>query len=926
MLGALSFSSPALLLALAGLVGLYFIIRALPSEPRERRFPAIRLLRDIGPADPPPMRTPPWLWLLRLLAAGLLILGLAGPVLDRSDDLAGTGPVLLVLDNGWQAAARFDDRRTALDRLAQKAARAGRGVRLITTAPPPGGWTGGADAALADATTAAQLSARLADLSVRPWSPEPEPVARRIDAALDRGEIAAGGAVYYLSDGLAHDRSDRLLATLARAGRLTVLTDAPTRPTLGLRGVERTGAALTATLVRPPRGFEQSVTLHAQGADGRLLAEATARFAPDARTATARVELPPALRNEVRRLHLADQASAGTTLLLDARAVRPDVGLVGAGVTPLRSPLFYLSRALEPFAAVRQGEIAGLIDDGVAMLMLADVGEVAAQTRRRLGDWIDQGGVLIRFAGPRLANADDGLLPVRLRSGDRAFGGALSWSEPQALGPFPDDGPFAGLDPGGRVTVTRQLLAVPSADLAGKTWAQLTDGTPLVTAERRGGGWLVLVHTSANPDWSNLVLNGVFVDMLKRLVTLAEPGQRALAGQGPERLVPLQSLDGFGRLGPADPRVAPLSLAQLDQTPAGPLHPPGYYGPEGAALALNLMGPAGPIDDRFRLDDLDAETEPLLAATRGDRALAPPLLALVAVLLAVDGLVGLWLRGRLGVPGRRWRPGAAAMLALVAGIAMIAGGRPAAAQDAPGDDRLDDAYALHATEATRLAYVTTGDPEVDALSRAGLVGLGRVLTLRTAVQVGAPQAVDPAQDPLMLFPLIYWPVPEGGGGLGPAAQARLNAYLRGGGIVLFDTGAGSGPIGIDTGDGTRLRALLDGVDVPPLMAVTSDHVLARSFYLLRRFPGRLSDTTLWVERGTERADGGVSPLIVGRADWAAAWAVDDQGRYRVASLPGGTQQREMALRFGVNAVMYALTGTYKADSLHLPTVLERLGE
>ena len=55
---------------------------------------------------------------------------------------------------------------------------------------------------------------------------------------------------------------------------------------------------------------------------------------------------------------------------------------------------------------------------------------------------------------------------------------------------------------------------------SGKTWARLTDGTPLVTGERRGQGYLVLIHTTANTGWSNLALSGLFVDMLQRLVTL----------------------------------------------------------------------------------------------------------------------------------------------------------------------------------------------------------------------------------------------------------------------------------------------------------------------------------------------------------------------------------------------------------------------
>ena len=142
--------------------------------------------------------------------------------------------------------------------------------------------------------------------------------------------------------------------------------------------------------------------------------------------------------------------------------------------------------------------------------------------KRRCGKWIDAGGVLLRFAGPRLAEQSDHLLPVRLRRGGRTIGGALSWEKPARLAPFADTSPFAGLAIPGDVTVSRQVLAEPDLDLAGKTWARLADGTPLVTAEKRGKGWIVLVHTTANAEWSNLALSGLFVEMLRRIVAMSQ--------------------------------------------------------------------------------------------------------------------------------------------------------------------------------------------------------------------------------------------------------------------------------------------------------------------------------------------------------------------------------------------------------------------
>src|SRR5204863_2929995 len=164
--------------------------------------------------------------------------------------------------------------------------------------------------------------------------------------------------------------------------------------------------------------------------------------------------------------------------------------------------------------------------------------------------WIDQGGVLVRFAGPRLAQADDDLVPVKLRRGGRSLGGSLTWEKPQHLASFAADGPFAGVVVPKDVTVNRQVLAEPDAVLATKSWASLEDGTPLVTGERRGKGIVSLFHVSADMRWSDLPMSGAFVEMLRKIVDAS--GYTSAAGAGPEgerstmTVAPLRTLDGFG--------------------------------------------------------------------------------------------------------------------------------------------------------------------------------------------------------------------------------------------------------------------------------------------------------------------------------------------------------------------------------------------
>ncbi|MBT5457817.1 MAG: DUF4159 domain-containing protein, partial [Rhodospirillaceae bacterium] len=210
------------------------------------------------------------------------------------------------------------------------------------------------------------------------------------------------------------------------------------------------------------------------------------------------------------------------------------------------------------------------------------------------------------------------------------------------------------------------------------------------------------------------------------------------------------------------------------------------------------------------------------------------------------------------------------------------------------------------------------------------IGLSAMLRQRTAVEPGDPVAVDIERDELAFFPLLYWPVSQRQRPPSDRAVEKLNAYLRSGGNILFDTREQAtltfDPFDTGGAGAAKLRRLMNGLDVPALTAVPEDHVLTKAFYLLKIFPGRWSGGTLWVERRGGRHNDGVSSIIIGGNDWAGAWAVDNNGVAMLPVTPGGERQREMAFRFGVNWVMYCLTGNYKTDQVHVPAIIERLGQ
>ena len=920
---------------IAGLPLLWWLLRVMPPRPRRIEFPPTRLLFDIAPKEETPSRTPWWLTALRLTAAALIILAAAGPTWNPQTGVAaGTKPLVILLDDGWSAAASWDIRVKAADELITQADSDRRAVALVPLSEPTRDIT--------------LMPAGAARVALRQLAPKPYSVERIETLPLIARFLKSTGDcdIAWLSDGVDTGRGPEFVEGLDKTigdRNLTIFKDG-TPPTLALAAAENAAAKMTVKVLRVDGGIAAGV-VRALDLKGSPIGEAHFGFAPQDRETEAAFDLPVELRNDIARLEISGEHSAGAVQLLDKRWRRRAIGVVSGSTTDTAQPLlastFYLTRALAPFADVRLGDrgapqqvITQFLDQKLPMIVLADVGSLAPELRDRLSAWIEQGGVLVRFAGPRLAQADDdSLVPVKLRSGGRSLGGSMTWEKPAHLATFAADGPFAGLAVPKDVTVSRQVLAEPDASLATRTWASLEDGTPLVTGERRGKGVVTLFHVSADMRWSDLPMSGTFVEMLRRIVDMsgytAKPGAGPEAAATTETVAPLRTLDGFGAFGPPPSTAKPLSADFRDR--AGVDHPPGFYGPADGPLAVNTLAAA----DRIAPLDVSA-----LKARRGNYTNSEPrdlrgiLLSSSLLLFLIDAIIVALLGAGLAALLRR-RAVSAALVFAVISAALISAPAPSHA------DEKDD-FAVKAVAQTRLAYVVTGNADVDSIVKAGMAGLTLFLAQRTALEAGDPVGVDPAHDELAFFPLIYWPVVPGAAKPSQDALNRIDAYMKQGGTVLFDTrDAIDAPPG-DNGESQTpgmqtLRDLLSSLDIPELEPVPRDHVLTKTFYLLRDFPGRFTSGQTWVEALPREEDDeaaskparggdGVSPIIITSNDLAGAWAIRPDGQAMLPLTPGEPRQREYAFRAGVNIVMYTLTGNYKADLVHAPALIERLGQ
>jgi len=429
----MSFTSPIVLLGLGAIPALYWLSRAIPPQPRHEVFGGMYFLKELSTRKSQPVRTPLLILIVRMLAFAALILGLAGPLVgDEPPQTAG--PVTLLMDDGWDAAAQWSERQNA----ARAALENSTGpVTLVRRS---------------DGEVTTDLSPDEAMRAIERW--EPQPFLPSAEGVLDTATLQNTKRLIYIAGGVITGDE----APYLRGAEVSL----PASATVALGAVSVTADALTVPLMRSDASGTARWPVSAIGADGRALSTELAVLEPGVETVDVTFRLPLAIRNQVVRIEIDGVRSAGAVELLGASARRTLVGMASRGNDSLREGGFYLSRALAPRAELIEGPIAALLNEEPGMIILDDVGTFRARDREGLETFVEQGGVLLRFAGPRLLSGDvikgDPLLPAPVLGGERSLGGALTWAEPQEVDRIEISSPISDLALDEVIAVRRQVL------------------------------------------------------------------------------------------------------------------------------------------------------------------------------------------------------------------------------------------------------------------------------------------------------------------------------------------------------------------------------------------------------------------------------------------------------------------------------------
>lgn len=879
-----TFLNPWILLSLLALPLFYYILRLIPPPPRKMIFPATRFLLGLT-SDPKQTKSVPW-WMLvlRLCLLACLMIAFARPILNpQSEAISSRKPLMLVIDNGWASAQTWSTQKAEGLRLLNQAKSDNRIVILATTARSSYVET----PLISQSISPQQAIQTLQGLQPQSWPADRDDFEKELKALQTEDR-----EIVFLSHGL-----DENILPILQSTKSAVTLYKPTsqnNPVL-LRRAEDDKQLSFIVDTNHAHTAPMPVALEAYDANGKLIDRIETTLAAGSDSEKVIFELPGNEEQHIHTMRL-NRAGAGAVYVFEQNRGNHLVGIVVSDTksTPLQNAEHYLTQALANTATIVSGALEDILEGESGtpgMIILPDIATLSPAQLDRLEKWIDDGGLLVRFGGPNMTRGDVPLVPVPLRPGSRAMDGSLSQQPSLKIKSFSAQGPLADIPVTGDVTITQQILAEPAADLAEKTWATLDDGTPFITASAKGDGLIVLIHTTATPEWSDFALSGSFISILDRIVSLAGAPQKALMEKA-SHLQPLQILDGQGRLIQAPATIQTIAQDRFASLIPSADHPPGLYGTQASKHALNL-------GDRLpSLSPFSAQSEVTQKSygVSAQRDLAPLFLALAFILFLIDGIATLALQHL-----RKFSFGC--VLAM-----MILCTTPAHAQ-APDD-------ATYAGQ-VHLAYIATGSPGIDATTRRGLEELSQTLEKRTSIKPGPVTALNPATDKLMLFPFIYWAITPDQPLPTTEAIEKLQTYIDGGGFLLVDTRDGLRALSTMSANRTHAANIMRNLNFPPLVAMTDDHALTKSFYLLKAIPD-WDSSIIWIEDEAQAGLDGYSNVVLTGMD--LAYRIADPSRSQTG------EDFEYNMRIGVNFVLYSLTGNYKSDQIHIHSILQRLGQ
>ncbi len=767
-----AFIAPYMLFGLFLLPLFYWLMRIKPIKPEPVIFPAFTLLASLTPQEETPKGIPLFMLLFRLCILSLLILGFSGPVLFPKQTEFAKKQVYII-DNGWSATPNWSQLQKEVLSHLEQAKKQNALIKLIFTATP--------------SNKPSWISPETAEKQIKTQTPNPWPV-QRLTALQTccKSENSESTGLFWFSDGLASNQDKAFSEQLKKTYTpqfFNLYQPVPNKTAHALTPPVREQNGISIQLLRAHSDKQAHYTIFANDLAQYGLFEKEITLDPGKKTVKFLFKLPDHITNNIVSIQTASNSSAGNIVLVDRNWKRPDIGLVLPSDSyesrPYLSDLYYLKKALSPFINLKEAPLSDLLKKNLDGLIMIDE---ARNDTQEIQDYIKKGGFLIRFSGSKLANHPDSLTPVKLRKGKHVNQGSLNWNKPTRIEPFKINTPYYGIEITEPIFVYQQILAEPGLDLSNYIWANLSDGSPLITSKPFGKGRIVLFHIRPHPDWSDLPMSNLFVQILRK--TLDQIHNKPKMEYEDGLYFPTHLINADGQLYEAAAQSDPIRLTPKIGMPDVKINtPPGLYQGKQGEIALNIMHQDSML---IKINPHLFSAQTLIYGHLQNINLGKWLLGLAFIFLILDGLLMLYFSGKTARLTTFVRSSTPIFLICICYAVLFLSSSAYGQTNPPSKSSPSETdFPQEILRSLNFGYIKTHHPKTDQISQEGLEGLIQILSERSSIEANSAIGIDIEKDSLKPFPIIYWPITSQMSELSQKTAKKISSYLINGGLIVF---------------------------------------------------------------------------------------------------------------------------------------------
>ena len=892
----ISFANIYALFGLITLPLIFFIMKFYPPKPKKIKFSSFFILKKIVKNDTAKTKFPLWLLVFRILLCFFIVLFFSKPFLKISDQKNKYKNFVIIADNGWSISSNLKNYKNIIKEISLEAEKSNKEIHLYFSSAKD-----------FNKPFIFKTHNQIIDfLNKKP------PIAKQIIREsffknLKINNYFKDSKVFFIFshlDSRSLESQIRNLNLIKNNNPSIQIID-PIKKITFIEELKIDKESLDMKVRRKGNYVKNEFLIQFIGEKNDLILEKKYTFSKNSNEFKIKEKFPVEIINQFFLIKILNENHAAAFYYLDDFRKKLPVGIITAEdhelEKPLLSPVYYLKKVLTNSNLTFIGPLTKILEKKASVVFLPSNKRLSKLDITALEKWVYDGGVLIRFSDKRIVEQSNIFLDKKKSFlSIRNIGKDLSIQSNLSIRPFNNNSLFSSLKVPQDLKFNKQLILDNfNSDII--TLASLEDQSPLISMKYVGDGKIILFHVTSNNEWSNLPMSSLFEDIILKLLLISKT----------EKVLPTKEIKIKFVINSNGDLAVPKNNYYLNYPFGEKLlpsakQPAGIYENNSLSIALNL---SGNLNTEGYFDAVDEELEIKSNYKKSVLELKNFILYLIFIMFLIDMIINIVLKNNILFLGFLKKTKVLSILFFFLIFLSI-------------QNRIE---ANESYSNIYLAYIKTENKLLNQIAFSGLDELRKYLIERTSLNPSGVKEINILKDELFFYPLIYWQITSSSPKLSEITVNKIKDYFDSGGIILFDIiDFSKSYSSINRDSIEEIRQLFTKYGIENLQSIPKGHTLTKSYYLLNKFPGRWDNRLLLIQNDNLENKDGVSSVIIGLNDWAGAWAKDKNNYHLYQVVPGGERQREISYRFGINLLMYSLTGSYKSDQVHSKSILDRL--